>query len=70
MSGLDERRLTGREALDLAAQVVYDHGGKLDGWLAVCRRAWERAEHDAAERERAAVAAGKEGEIEQRRIAL
>jgi hypothetical protein len=43
---------------------------KLDGWMAVCRRAWERAEHDAAERERAAVAAGKEGEIEQRRIAL
>ena len=70
MSGLDERRLTGREALDLAAEVVYDYGGKLDGWLAVCRRAWERAEHDAAERERAAVAAGKEGEIEQRRIAL
>jgi Golgi phosphoprotein 3 GPP34 len=37
--------------------VVYDRGGNLDGWLAVCRRAWGRVGQDAAERERAEVGA-------------
>jgi hypothetical protein len=54
VSSLDERRLTGREALDLAARVVHKYGGKLDGWLAVCRGAWERIEGEAAERARSA----------------
>lgn len=70
MSSLDERRLSGREALEVAARVVYDHGGQLDGWLAVCRGAWERIEREAAERAQAAVAAGGEAQPQDRGIAV
>jgi hypothetical protein len=70
VSSLNEQRLTGREALDLAARVVHDHGGKLDGWLAVCRGAWERVEQEATEPVRTAVAADKEGATVERGMAV